>query len=295
MVRDYQWSIKELCEDINKTLEIDKDFPIAISGFPGSGKSTLADHLARCGDPNYKIKTHMIFTRKDLIDAINNLPPKSYIIIDEAVAVLFKRDFMQSGQKEVLKMLDICRYRNLVLIFCVPNFWALDNHLLGRIRMRIHIEKRGLGLIFTRSNNPWVQDCWFRKHNENTCWNWDYNPDATKAKGFMGLVRFGDMPEYAKKDYHPLKDEKRLLREQEGKEKKVDRVGVRERKYLIQLQKLMDHVVKMEFMTQGDIGKLLNRPRDSIYGFMNTDLKGDNPVEPENFKLKRDLIDIQEN
>lgn len=265
------WSIKEISGDIKKTIDNDKDFTIALTGFPGSGKSTLGWHIAAEVDPNFNMSKQMIFTRQDLIAAINTLPEKSAIVIDEAVALLFKRDFANKEQKEVLKILDICRYRNLVLIFCVPNFWSLDNHLLSRIRLRIHIEKRGLAFIFARSGSPFITDPWFRKENEKLAWNWDQYPDAKKCKGFFGIIHFGDMPDYAKKEYLPLKEEKKLLREKEAEKPII--LSNRAKRHIAQRDILIRYIIEKKLMNQTQLADMMGLEQAAVSLAMNPETK----------------------
>lgn len=269
MREDWRWSMSMLGEDIHKTLQVDKDFTIAVSGFPGSGKSTFAYLLAKNVDENFDMRKQMIFTREDLINAANTLPPRSAIIIDEAVALLFRRDFMNTKQKEILKIMDMIRYKQYCLIFCVPSFWSLDTHLLQRVRLRIHIDRRGFGLIFKRNESPWATDPWMRKENEKICWNWEYKPDAGKAKGFIGCIEFGDMPDYAKKDYLPLKDEKKVLRETEEKKEKLSNKMVRILKHR---QILVDKLVEMG-INQTDVAKMLEVTQASISKIRSGDIE----------------------
>ncbi len=201
-----QWSILELTENINKTLGIDKDFPIIIDGLTGSGKSTLAIHLAKKGCSWFDIKKDIIFSRNELIERIMNAEKYSYIVLDEAINVLFKRDFMNRKQKFILKLLDMCRDRNLCLILCVPNFWSIDKHILdGRIRLRIHVARTGFSFMWKPSTNPFTPDKWNRKYNEQVCYNWDNYPNAKKTKGFIGYLKFGDLCDKDKQEYLSVK------------------------------------------------------------------------------------------
>lgn len=219
---DAQWSISELTENINKTLGIDKDFTIIIDGLTGSGKSTLAIHLAKKGCAWFKIKEDIIFSKKELVDKIMNAERYSYIILDEAINILFKRDFMDRKQKFILKLLDMCRDKNLCLIMCVPNFWSIDKHILeGRIRLRLHVARTGFSFMWKPTTNPFTPDKWNRKYNEQVCYNWDTYPNAKKSKGFIGYLKFGDLPDGDKKEYLNVKAmKKELVRKEEEYEEK---------------------------------------------------------------------------
>jgi hypothetical protein len=223
-----QWSLIELTALINKTLGIDKDFPIIIDGLTGAGKSTLAIHLSNKGCKIFKIENDIIFSRDELIKKISEAPRYSYIICDEAINLLFKRDFMSRKQKFVIKLLDMCRDRNLCLILCVPNFWSIDKHILeGRIRLRIHIARTGFGFMWKPTTNPFTPDKWNRKYNEAICYNWDAYPNARKTRGFIGYIKFGDLCEKDKERYLKIKEIKkeeiRKKEEDEEKQQEIDK------------------------------------------------------------------------
>jgi len=223
MGNPYQWSLKELTEEIRKTQSIDKDFLIVIDGLTGSGKSTCGIHICKKGSENFKIKENVIFSQDELIKQIMEAEKGSFILLDEAINVLFKRDFMKKKQKFVLRLLDMCRDRNLCMIFCVPNFWALDKHILdGRVRLRIHIARTGFAFMWKPTANPFTPDKWCRKYNEKVCYNWDSYPNAKRTKGFIGYLKFPDLSEKDKKIYLETKAKKKeeVRRKEEEEEKR---------------------------------------------------------------------------
>jgi hypothetical protein len=212
--------LAELTDNIQKTVSIDKDFPILIDGLTGAGKSTIALQLAKKGCPWFDINSDVIFSREELIEKISTARLGSFIVIDEAINLLFKRDFMAKKQKFILKLLDMCRDRNLCLIMCVPNFWSIDKHILeGRIKLRIHVAKTGFAFMWKPTSNPFTPDKWNRKYNETVCYNWDVYPNARKTKGFIGYIKFGDMCESDKVKYLKIKEiKKEEIRKKEEEE-----------------------------------------------------------------------------
>ena len=222
------WSIVELVEDIRNTLLTDKDFPIIIDGLTGSGKSTLAIHLAKKGCEWFDINKDILFSQDELIDKISMAQPGSFVVLDEAINVLFKRDFATRKQKFIIRLLDMCRDRNLCLMFCVPNFWSIDKHVLeGRIKLRIHIARTGLAFMWKPTSNPFTPDKWNRKVNEKACMNWEVYPNAKRTKGFIGLMKFGDLCGTDKEKYLLIKaikkEEIRKKEEDIEKQEQIDR------------------------------------------------------------------------
>ncbi len=222
-----EWSMKELTETLNETARTDKDNLVPIDGQTGSGKSTLGIELCIKGCPWFDLDRDILYSRQELMDWINTTKPGSWALADEAVNMLFKRDFASKAQKFLLRILDMCRDRNLTILMCIPNFWALDKHVLeGRVRMRIFVAKTGLAFMWKPSNNPFTPDRWYRKYNEKVCWNWDYYPNARKTKGFIGYMHFGDLAEKYKQPYLEIKKRKKeMIKKIEEEEEQKENVA----------------------------------------------------------------------
>lgn len=238
MGSERRWSIKEITGLLKDVAEIDKDNITLISGGAGMGKSTIGILMCIHACSWFDIKQDVLFSRKEVLNWINNAKDGSWGLADEAINVLFKRDFAAKQQKFLLKVLDMCRVKNLTLLMCIPNFWAMDKHLLeGRIRLRIHVARTGLAFMWKPSENPFTPDRWCRKYNEKVCYNWDNYPNAKRTIGFMGYLPFGDMPEKYKVIYIKIKKEKKemIAKEEEEEEKQEDIV----KKRSIDIGKLM--------------------------------------------------------
>lgn len=232
-----QWSIEELTTDINSTLETDQDFFCILDGGTGKGKSTLALKLAIRGCAWFDIKNDIIFSREELTEKIYSARRGSWLVVDEAINILFNRDFMNKQQKFLLRLLDMCRDRNLCLLMCVPNFWSMDKHILeGRVKVRIHVARTGLAFVWKPTGNPFTPDKWNRRYNEKVCYNWDSYMNARKTKGFIGFIPFGDLAEKYKIPYQEIKKRKKeeVRRAEEEKEQRANE----ESKKVAELSKL---------------------------------------------------------
>lgn len=221
-----QWTNIELGKTVNKTLSTDKDYLIVVDGVTGGGKSTWAIKFSIKNCPWFNIKEDVIFSRTELIDKITNAKPGSYVVIDEAINILFKRDFAHKKQKFLLRLLDMCRDRNLCLIMCVPTFWSIDKHVLeGRVKLRVHIAKTGLAFLWKPSRSPFEEDLWYRKYNKKVCYNWDSYFNAKRTKGFLGYIRFGDLAPKYKEAYLKIKVEKKaMVKAQEETDEKKEAI-----------------------------------------------------------------------
>jgi len=233
-----EWSLKELAGTIKNTQRVDKDYIIIIDGGTGSGKSTIGIKLAIVGCPWFDLKKDIIFSRDELIEKISTARPGSFILVDEAINILFKRDFATKKQKFIIKLLDMCRDRNLCLILCVPNFWSMDKHILeGRVKLRMHIARTGLCFMWRPIGNPFTPDRWCRKYNEKVCYNWDVYPNAKRTKGFLGYLKFGDLAEKYKSVYLEIKAIKKA--EVKRKEELEEKQGEIQKKRSVEIGRTM--------------------------------------------------------
>jgi len=196
---------------IKKYLDTGRDFVQALSGFTGEGKSTIAIQIAKKGDRHFDMDKNIIYTRKELIDKINNIKEYSYIIIDEAINVLFARDFAKGEQKELIKLLNVCRYRHLCLIFNIPNFWDLDCSIRdSRIRVWGYVASRGECYLFEPDKNPFTRDKWHRKDNEKLLYKWNEGVrPSVRTKNFLDCIEFEKLSDEEQKLYEELRDRKR--------------------------------------------------------------------------------------
>ena len=229
---DYQWSMEELVSLLNETAKRDKDNLIPIDGATGSGKSTLGLKMCLAGCSWFDMEKDILYSREELIEWVTTAKPGSWALADEAVNMLFKRDFAAKAQRFLLRILDMCRDRNLTILMCIPNFWALDSHVRqGRVRLRIYVAMTGRAFMWKPDTNPFADDRWWKKYNEKVCWNWAEHYNARKTKGFMGFIEFGDLAEKYKEPYLRIKKQKKemikkLEEEQEQQESKRNKQSV---------------------------------------------------------------------
>ena len=276
-----EWSAEELVDTLNETAATDKDNLIPVDGGTGVGKSTIAIKLCVKGCEWFDLERDIIYSRDELLRWIDTAKPGSWCVVDEAVNMLFKRDFAAKAQKFLLRVLDMCRDKNLTIFMCIPNFWALDKHILeGRVRLRVHVASTGFAFMWLPSGNPFAPDRWFRKYNEKVCWNWDSYPNARRTKGFIGYLKFGDLPEKYKQPYLEIKarKKKQLKEDEERLEKKDDilkRRSFEQGKWIILewlstknlLQNGWQKALALEWgITAGAVQKRLKEFREKISG-----------------------------
>lgn len=140
----------------------DRDITIVISGEKGNGKSSLAYHLAKEFDPNFSIERNFIFhANYDTIYAKIFQLENSAIVIDEAIDIFYKLDWMNEIQNALIKLFTKTRHRHNIIILCIPLFTELRKSFRNYlVDFWIHIPIRSLNLFFTKTPNTFGSDPW---------------------------------------------------------------------------------------------------------------------------------------
>lgn len=121
----------------------DYDWIHIVVGPEGIGKSSLAWSLCKHIDPDFNI-SKIVFSYKELADAISKSRPGNAILIDEGALVFYSRDSMVNVNKKAIKFMTAIRSYNQFIVICVPNFWLLDKYLRDhRIKTVSRVVKRG--------------------------------------------------------------------------------------------------------------------------------------------------------
>ena len=125
-----------------KIHEQDSDFFITVTGREGKGKTTFLMNFLALIDPELNLKK-ICFKPLQFIEAVE-IGKKSCIHLDEGNLILFSREAMSGGNKDMVKILALMRQRNLCVGICVPNFWTLDTYMREhRVNCVIDITARG--------------------------------------------------------------------------------------------------------------------------------------------------------
>lgn len=206
-------NIGELAGEINRTLHDDWDFPICVSGITGSGKSNftvqLGKEIAKLNNINFDFETNICFTRKAMEENIKKLAPQySLVSGDEMINAMFKRDFQNKKQNNLIKLFQMCRYRNLSIAFVIPRFWSLDREVRqSYIKMWISIVRRGRARIYVPDlEDDFTEDVWHRHENSKFIQMNKIN----KSINYAGEVEFNDFNPEDKAKYVEVKSRKSL-------------------------------------------------------------------------------------
>lgn len=149
-------------------------------------------------------------------------------IADEMVNITFNRDFQTESQKNIVKMINMYRDHENLILACVPYFQTLDNQIKNLCKMKITIKKRGIGIIHTPNKVIYCKDKWDSATNEKIERNWImkkiHSPNYAKLTTFRGVVKFPKLPAKIEELYQQIKNEKRaiVLKEEMGIEEKKE-------------------------------------------------------------------------
>lgn len=231
------------------------DYIIVISGGTGEGKSTLGIQLAKSVQRLYFRRFYfdnIVYNLRDLIEKISTSPPGTVIIIDEAVDLLFRRDAITSESKTLVKLLDKCRYKRLILIFILPNIWSLDKHVRdSRVRMWMWVPKRGQAVLVQRSEDPYITDPWYKKFNESKILKKKII-NFRKLKGYLTTLHFPKLSPKEEIKYEAIQEGKetdKSLKFKEDERVKTLKQKDKENKET-RIQNLIEREVKDEVIAE---------------------------------------------
>jgi hypothetical protein len=200
---------------------------VAVGGFKGIGKSTFSIKLYKAFCKQRGIPfgfDRLTWSRQKLLTWIDGdvkadpdpatglrpgqLPKKSFIIADELFKMFYKRQWYASDQKDALAVLNTCRDRNLLMIGCNPNFFALDRDFRDTIMFYVFIPEQGLAVVFEQEGNAFTTDQWNADENKKILRK--YKKDASKSPNYICQFHFSDLPESEKVEYEALRNQKRI-------------------------------------------------------------------------------------
>jgi len=146
-----EYIIKKIVE---RCINMNIDWFIIIAGGEGIGKTTLALNIYAeiCKllnlNPVQTLIETLIYDEDEMLEYITKLDPdKRYLpmLLDEGANILFNRDSMQKHRAYILKLINVMRFLNNIVIISTPNFAFLDKNIREhRAKSLIYIEKRGI-------------------------------------------------------------------------------------------------------------------------------------------------------
>lgn len=245
------YSVKHLVDHIQWLKDNEFDAVMAVTGFTGMGKSVLGITVGKKADgKEFSFERNLVYKRSELSEKIKRSAPEgSYVHVDEAINVLFKRDFAQGDQRELIKLMNMCRDRHLILFFFLPDFFSLDKEIIntGRIRYWIHIYQRGRAYIFQPNANPFAGDKWDTKLNEKL-----WGKKIYKSRNFVGELIWHDLSDEEYAEYEAVKRKKKEDAERdEVKQDKRITVNKAKSMFIDMMARLSIHLQDSKYIRHG--------------------------------------------
>jgi hypothetical protein len=100
-----------------------------ICGKQGSGKSVVAQKFARVISGKPMTLDKIPFDIPEFKNAVN-ISSKECIIADEGISILFTRNIMTRGGREMTELLNKMRVKNLCVLLCIPNIFNLPKDFI---------------------------------------------------------------------------------------------------------------------------------------------------------------------
>lgn len=193
----------------------ERDVICLFTGLRGSGKSTLAMKI-HLRNQKFKPWQHIVYARTDLMDLMES---KTYqpILDDEAIRTGFSRNFFDADQKILIQMFNMYRDNFNIYEGCIPTFLDLDTNLRGLATMWIHVPYRGVAVVNSPLNNPYIKDQWDTDNNRKKIMTYinehARNPKFTipwhRLSTFAGYIYFNDLTKIQSDLYKEIKRTKR--------------------------------------------------------------------------------------
>ncbi len=235
---------KEIAKELNKATAEDWDNILAIDGTPGIGKSVLACQIAKKGEElqgrTFSFERNVLFSPKfeTVMDKVRQLPPGSYIVLDEVIKILYKLEWWSEINRLMDKLFNLCRKENKNVILCIPDFSDLSRSFRKLTKLWITCVDRGEGHMLCKNPFPGVDDRWGLKKNlktYNIATHWKQFSEITKSdiryalkktRNYVGTVVWEDLTPEEKATYEFLRDKVKYddIELQKSNSKKLDEI-----------------------------------------------------------------------
>lgn len=273
------WTIKEFTTVLRERQLNKFDCTMGVSGRRGDGKSTFLFKIFNSfKKEGFSQLKHQVYSQKNVIDLLAN-ETFGFCWDDEAINSGYKRDFQQTGQKTLIKVITNYRDNYNIYASALPFFYSLDRDLRELIFVHIHIIERGVAVILLPlTDQIHSQDPWDTKMNmkieEKEYKRIERDPNAKfryhRFSTFAGYIYFGDMTPKQRKHYDEIKKEKRSRNF--GLESTPDQLSFRDRVYNLMMEgKLTKEGLLQICLTEGkkytsvtaDLNRMLTNKGDT--------------------------------
>lgn len=209
-VRNYMHRLRKLDEE---TIEKTYNELFLPKGIPFDDFISKINRLEEEGAYGFKLKNDLIYSQKAMLKGLSSF--RRIIIPDEMINITFNRDFFSEDQKNIIKMINMYRDHNNLIIACVPQFQTLDNQIKNLCKIRLSVVRRGFAIMQTPNRTIYGRDKWDQQTNEKIEREWllkgVQNPSYARLTTCRGIIRFPKLMKAVEDNYQRIKDEKRTV------------------------------------------------------------------------------------
>lgn len=134
------------------------DAVVVIDGAEGSGKSSLAFFLCNAMENGWDPNDRVIIDYEDWLEFYEAQNRGKVYLLDEGGDLVFSRDAMSGQNKHVVRILQMARILNNVIVICCPSINWLDKYIREHralIYIRVHKEWSHDGVIRGKATVHW--------------------------------------------------------------------------------------------------------------------------------------------
>lgn len=189
--------LKSNCDTLHQQVENNWDNIGFIAGYEGDGKSSLAQTMGLYFDAGLTLE-RIVFTPQQFFDAVDNAPPGSAVIWDEAddLGEQWYKDILQALKSKMKRI----RKQNLHILLVTPTVFDLNKYfVIARTKWLLHVYakelQRGYFRFFNRERK---KELYLKGYRD---WNWN-----AATPNFIG--RFTKLPEGFPIDQEAYEDKK---------------------------------------------------------------------------------------
>tara|TARA_Y100000310_G_scaffold315737_1_gene366616 strand:+ start:4023 stop:4838 length:816 start_codon:yes stop_codon:yes gene_type:complete len=245
--------LKSDLDHMKQQIKDDWDFVIIVDGLEGAGKSVFAQQIAYYlheAKEEFSVK-NICFSGEEFRKRCQEVPQYSAVIFDESFRGLSSRGTMSKQNKNLVRMLNEVRQRNLYIILVIPSFFELDRYpAIHRSQALYHVKvdknsKRGFFLAYGVD----------RKKTLYLFGKKGYNYYAAKQN------YYGNYPKHYCVNENEYKKRKWNAQFEDEEEKQEGKFETRYRNYtLILMEELKQRGLEIR-----EIANLLDTTPDSLY------------------------------
>lgn len=145
------------------------DSRVIIEGEAGLGKSYAALRLAELINPerfvelpDLAVKTQVLFSAAEFLEAVQTLPPFSVLIYDEPGQSFHHREFMSQANIILSKTMIGFRLKRFITFLNIPSLGMIDKDAKTLVSFLINITGHGQGEIYKQIPAKFSGDTWFK-------------------------------------------------------------------------------------------------------------------------------------